>query len=70
MVAPRGDRKRLRATIVDSRKAKGRRRIGGEMGTQYEPELEPELEGKGRTGWVVGIMGQRQETPRWVNELV
>ena len=34
VVAPRGDRKKLRAILADSREAKGRRRIGGEMGMQ------------------------------------
>ena len=46
--------------------ARGRRRIGGEMGEQYETEPE----GRGRMGWVVLIMGQRRETPRWANDLV
>ena len=32
VVAPRGDEKKLRATLEDSREAKRRRRSGGEMG--------------------------------------
>ena len=58
--------KQLRATLVDSRDAKGRRRIGGEMNTQKGLETE----GRRRTGWVVGMMGRRQETTRWANDLV
>ena len=57
--------KQLRSTLIDSREYK-ERRIGGEMGIQEEPEPE----GRGGTGWIVGMLGKIRETPRWVNELV
>ena len=58
--------KQLQDNLADSQEAKGRRRIGGEMGIQQELEQE----GIGRTGWVVGMLGRRRETPKWANKLV
>ena len=57
--------KQLRSTLAESREAKASR-IDGEMGTQQEPEPE----GRGSMGWLVGMLGRRRDTPRWENELV
>ena len=32
--------------------------------------VRPEPEGRGETGWVVVILRQRQEIPRWANDFV
>ena len=56
--------KQLWATMAGlSQEAKRRRRLG-ESVTQQDPE------GRGVAGWGVGILGRRQEMPRWANDLV
>ena len=54
--------KQLQATLSGISRDAKRRSSKGENVTQEEPE--------GRAGWEVRILGWRQETPRWKNELV
>ena len=55
--------KQLRVPLENSWEAQGKR-IGGVIVTQYFPK------GRERAGWVVCMMGQRREKPRWANDLV
>ena len=56
--------KQLWSTLAGILQDDNRWRRFGESVMQYVPE------GGRVAGWELGIMGRRQETPRWVNDLV
>ena len=65
VVAPRGDEKNFGQLWKTQRKLKGG---GGAVGRWACIRTATGRERKSR--WIIGMLGQRRETPRWVNDLV
>ena len=65
VVAPRGDRKKIGPPW------KTRGKLKGGVGAVGRWACSRTITGRERkSGWVIGMMGRRQATPRWENDLV